>query len=270
MGGQTQRETGRDRKTKRQRQTQTETQRDGGRQTETQTEIQRQKAKETQRDRDAERWRETDRDTDRKTKRHRERDTHRWTETQRETGRGRKTKRHRETNTETQRDGGRRTETQTEIQRQKDKVTERLSEGEHSLGVRRCRLELIPGFSWPSSGDHWSLGLAQGALGSLLAASLQILDTFSLCGSSSEGSLGSACGRPWHPGRTGSGEKAQEDRGGGQEEGPAWRGLGHQLSCLSPLSPGWGAGSTLARVTLVSPRDTQAAQALLSPSPPLP
>ena len=101
-----------------------------------------------------------------------------------------------------------------------------------ALGVRRCRLELIPGFSWPSSGDHGSLGLAQGALGSLLAASLQILDTFSLCGSSSEGSLGSACGRPWHPGRTGSGEKAQEDRGGGQEEGPG----GGALATSSPAS----------------------------------
>ena len=138
----------------------------------------------------------------------------------------------RDKQTETQRDGGRRTETRTEIQRQKHKVTERLSEGEHSLGVRRCRLELIPGFSWPSSGDHGSLGLAQGALGSLLAASLQSLDTFSLCGSSSEGSLGSACGRPWHPGRTGSGEKAQEDRGGGQEEGPG----GGALATSSPAS----------------------------------
>lgn len=112
--------------------------------------------------------------------------------------------------------------------------------------MRWCCLELVPGFSWPLSSNHWSLGLAQGTLGSLLAASLQIVDTFSLCGSSSEGSLGSACGRPWHPGGTRSGEKAQEDRGDRQEEGPAWRGFGHQLLCLSLLSPGWGAGSTSA------------------------
>ena len=86
------------------------------------------------------------------------------------------------------REGDRGTDRDTETQ------GERPSEREHSRGVRRCCLELVPGFSWPSSGDHWSLGSAQGALGSLLAASLQILDTFSLTGSSSEGSLGSACG----------------------------------------------------------------------------
>lgn len=186
--------------------------------------------------------------------------------------------RHRERlgGTERQRDTERQTQRCREMEgdgqrhRQTDKVTERLSEREHFLGVRRCRLELVPGFSWPSSGDHWSLGLAQGALGSLLATRLQILDTFSLCGSSSEGSLGSACGQPWHPGRTGSGEKDQEDRGGGQEEGPAWRGLGHQLSCLSPLSLGWGASSTSARVTLVSPRDTQEPRRCYHPPLPCP
>ena len=48
--------------------------------------------------------------------------------------------------------------------------------------------------------------------------------------------------------------------------------LGHQQSCLSPLSPGWGAGSTSAHSPCHPGQssDTQAAQALLSPSTPPP
>lgn len=143
----------------------------------------------------------------------------------------------------------RETEAQTEIQRQ----GERPSEREHSRGVRRCHLELVPGFSWPSSGDHWSLGSAQGTLGSLLAASLQILDTFSLSGSSSEGSLGSACWRPWCPGGPGSGEKAQEDRGGRQEEGRA-SATSNPASARYPRDGVPAPRQPTARVTLVSPR----------------
>ena len=220
-------------------------------------------------DRDAERWRETDRDTDRKTKRQRE--THRWTETQRETGRDRKTKRHRETNTdrdaerwrETDRDTDRDTETETQSHRKTLRGgalpgSETVSAGAHPwVQLAFKRRSRVSGLG---PGSTWLFACCQLTdFGHVLLVWLKLRGQPGLSVRAALASRKDRVGResPGGPGRWAGGR-------------PWWRGLGHQLSCLSPLSPGWGAGSTLACVTLVSPRDTQAAQALLSPSPPLP
>ena len=237
--GQRHRQRYRDRKPKRHRET--ETQRDGGRRIETQTERQRDRERHTDGQRHRERLGGTERQRD--TERQTDRDAERWRETDRDTDRD--------------------TETETQSHRKTLRGgalpgSETVSAGAHPwVQLAFKRRSRVSGLG---PGSTWLFACCQLTdFGHVLLVWLKLRGQPGLSVRAALASRKDRVGResPGGPGRWAGGR-------------PWWRGLGHQLSCLSPLSPGWGAGSTLACVTLVSPRDTQAAQALLSPSPPLP